>query len=227
MSLVVRQVSHKRSSDVPTTTERHDQKSRTREAILAGARALLARGAPVTVTAAAAEQAISKATAYRYFSDARSLELEAGLAVEVLPFEEIIAGANTVRQRVLAVSLYILDLSLAHEAEFRQFLARNLDVWVAEGGAPRQRRGARRVQMFEAALAPARDAVGEDGLRRLVLGLTAATGTEAMIALLDIGEARQDEARDAVMSIADALLDTTLGPAVADATLPAGGPNTS
>ncbi len=180
-----------------------DKRSRTREAILAGARALMARGEPVTVAAAAAEQGISRATAYRYFSDPQVLASEAGLAVEVLDYASIVEGADGARARTLAVSLYIFDLSLAHEAAFRQFLARNLDAWLSEG--PRDRRGARRVEMFRRALAgagldPAREA-------RLVAALTAATGTEAMIALIDIARVDPDVARETVAEIAEALLD--------------------
>src|SRR6056297_2078022 len=180
-----------------------DKRSRTREAILAGARALMARGEPVTVAAAAAEQGISRATAYRYFSDPQVLASEAGLAVEVLDYASIVEGADGARARTLAVSLYIFDLSLAHEAAFRQFLARNLDAWLSEG--PRARRGARRVEMFRralagAGLAPAREA-------RLVAALAAATGTEAMIALIDIARVDPDVARETVAEIAEALLD--------------------
>src|SRR6056297_3039606 len=112
-------------------------------------------------------------------------------------------GGRGRRPRALAVSLYIFDLSLAHEAAFRQFLARNLDAWLSEG--PRDRRGARRVEMFRRALAgagldPAREA-------RLVAALTAATGTEAMIALIDIARVDPDVARETVAEIAEALLD--------------------
>lgn len=180
-----------------------NKRSRTREEILAGARALMARGEPVTVAAAAAEQGISRATAYRYFSDPQVLASEAGLAVEVLDYASVVESADGPRARTLAVSLYIFDLSLAHEAAFRQFLARNLDAWLSEG--PRDRRGARRVEMFRRALAgagldPAREA-------RLVAALTAATGTEAMIALIDIARVDPDVARETVVDIAEALLD--------------------
>src|SRR6056297_880959 len=145
----------------------------------------------------------SRAPAYRYFSDPQVLASEAGLAVEVLDYASIVEGADGARARALAVSLYIFDLSLAHEAAFRQFLARNLDAWLSEG--PRDRRGARRVEMFRRALAgagldPAREA-------RLVAALTAATGTEAMIALIDIARVDPDVARATVAEIAEALLD--------------------
>ncbi len=181
----------------------HGKRHRTREAILSGARALIARGEPVTVAAAAAEEGVSRATAYRYFSDPQVLASEAGLAVEVLPYDAVIAGADGPRARTLAVSRYIFDLSVEHEAAFRQFLARNLDAWLAHG--PGDRRGARRVDMFDRALDGARLTKAEKS--RLVAALTAATGSEAMIALFDIAKVDIEAAREAVSEIAEALLD--------------------
>ena len=195
------------------TRERTSQKNRTREAILAGARALIERGEAVTVTAAAAESGISKATAYRYFSDPAVLAAEAGLAVEVRDYAEIVQGCDTPRAKVLAVSLYLFDLALAHEAAFRQFLARNLDCWLAEGGGEATRRGARRVAMYRQALSEVRPALPADRLAVLVGALSAATGTEAMIALTDIARLSPDQARRAVRETTEALLDRFLGTA--------------
>ncbi|MBC2857861.1 TetR family transcriptional regulator [Stappia sp. 28M-7] len=193
------------------TRERTSQKNRTREAILAGARALIERGEAVTVTAAAAESGISKATAYRYFSDPAVLAAEAGLAVEVRDYAEIVQGCDTPRAKVLAVSLYMFDLALAHEAAFRQFLARNLDCWLAEGGGEATRRGARRVAMYRQALSEVRPALPADRLAVLVGALSAATGTEAMIALDDVARLSPDMARQAVRETTEALLDRFLG----------------
>ncbi|WP_212525728.1 hypothetical protein [Actibacterium sp. MT2.3-13A] len=194
------------------THDRRAQKARTREAILEGARALIARGESVTVTAAAAESGISKATAYRYYSDPAALALEAGLALEVKPYAEVVAGASGAREKVRAVSLYTLDLALAHEAAFRRFLARVLDASVADR-RPGTLRGARRIAMFEAALEEARPALGAEATRELVLALATATGIEAVIALRDVAGADADRARATVLAIADALLDRYLGPA--------------
>lgn len=180
-----------------------NKRRRTREAILSGARALMQRGEAVTVAAAAAEEGVSRATAYRYFSDPQVLASEAGLAVEVLPYETVVVDAKTPRTRAIAVSLYIFDFSVAHEAAFRQFLARNLDAWVAHG--PGDRRGARRVDMFRAALEGA--ALTKAQTNRLVTALTASTGSEAMIALHDIAKVDTPTARAAVKEIAEALLD--------------------
>lgn len=184
------------------TTETN-KRSRTREAILAGARALLARGEPVTVAAAAADQGISRATAYRYFSDPAVLAAEAGLAVEVLPYETVVAGATTPRARVLAVSRYIFDLSIRNEAAFRQFLARNLDAWATS--QTRERRGARRVDMFNAALNGTK--LSPEKKTRLVAALSTATGSEAMIGLYDIARVDQATAETVVSDTALALLD--------------------
>ena len=185
---------------MPTET---NKKSRTREAIMAGARALIARGDTVTVAAAAAEQGISRATAYRYFSDPTVLAAEAGLAVEVLPYETVVDGAETPRARVLAVSRYIFGLSVRHEAAFRQFLARNLDAWQTSKSG--DRRGARRVDMFKQALKGAK--VSGHGKNRLIAALSTATGSEAMIGLYDIAKVDRETAETVVVEIAEALLD--------------------
>ncbi len=195
---------------MPSIRERVSQKNRTREAILAGARALIERGEPVSVAAAAAENGISKATAYRYFSDPAVLAAEAGLAVEVRPFEEIVAGADGPRARAMAVSLYFFDLALAHEPAFRQFLARNLDCWIAEGGGDRMRRGARRVAMLELALAELRPSMPQRRFAMMIGALSAATGAEALIALSDIARLAPDMARETVAEMAGAILDRFL-----------------
>lgn len=183
--------------------ERVNQKQRTREALLEGARRLIARGEAVTVTAAAEEMAISKATAYRYFKDPAALAAEAGLALEVQPYEAVVAGCAGPRARVIAVSLYMFELSQQHEAQFRQFLARTMDAW-ATNPAQAPRRGARRMAMFEAALA---GALPEPERRALAQALGVGTGIEALIALADIAQASPAEARAAVQTIAEALCD--------------------
>lgn len=190
--------------------ERQTQKTRTREALLDGARALMLEGAMVTVTAAAERAGISKATAYRYFSDPAVMAAEAGLAVEVKPYEEVVAGARTTPERIRAISLYFFDLAVTHEAAFRQFLARSQDAWAHDAADRTERRGARRVAMFEAALDAAGDRLGMDRRKRLVNALSAATGTEAMVALFDVTGTGPEAARQAVLDITDALIAANL-----------------
>ena len=94
----------KMSQDSPApylATGRINQKGRTRGALLAAARRLMKRGEPVTVIGAAAEAGISKATAYRYFSAADTLTMEATLDARVGTPEEVVGDAVEVRERVL------------------------------------------------------------------------------------------------------------------------------
>lgn len=63
-------------TDAPTSYElvgRIAQKRRTREALIAAARSLIADGQTPTVAAAAASASISRTTAYRYFESQREL----------------------------------------------------------------------------------------------------------------------------------------------------------
>lgn len=190
-----------------TRNERHAQKARTREVILAGARALLARGEKVTVTAAADESGVSKATAYRYFSDAEALVLEAGLAIEVAKYEEITANADGPQARALAVTLYFFDLAVEHEPAFRRFVARTLTA-AAESPDGRYPRAARRLAMFERALSGA--GLSGEVQAQLKRALSAVTGIEALIALRDVAGADHDTARRTVRATAEALLDRYL-----------------
>src|ERR687897_3686110 len=54
-------------------TGRTNQKVRTRDALIAAARQLLARGVSPTVEAAATEASVGRTTAYRYFPNSRAL----------------------------------------------------------------------------------------------------------------------------------------------------------
>jgi AcrR family transcriptional regulator len=60
--------------DVPyLKTGRTNQKARTRDALIAAARQLLAEGRTPTLEEAAAEAYVGRTTAYRYFPNSRSL----------------------------------------------------------------------------------------------------------------------------------------------------------
>lgn len=193
------------------TKGRTSQKERTRRAILDGARQLLSEGAPVTVAAAAERHGVSKATAYRYFSDPDILVSEAMLDIEVKSYEDITRNANSLRERLLAINLYFLDLALENEMGFRQFLGRTLTV--SASGTDNVRRGARRISMYREALAEDDGGLPRKDQDALVRALAPATGIEAMTALLDVAGAEPEQAREAVSTMTLAILDRLLGPA--------------
>ncbi len=192
---------------------RTKQKARTRKDLLEGARSLMQRGEPVTVLAAANEAGISKATAYRYFSDPDTLILEATLDANVASPEEVVGDAQDVRERVLRVQRYFFDLTRQSETQFRLFLARTLDSWVANGGkASPQIRGGRRLPMYEHALSPVRAQMKRRDFEFLVLSLSAASGLESYLALKDVCRVNDRMADKIASATIEAILDKHLPP---------------
>ncbi len=192
------------------TTGRAAQKLRTRKALLATARARMERGETTAVAAVAEEAGISKATAYRYFTTAETLAMEAVLDGHFASPEEVVGREPDVRKRVLRVARYTFKATREQERNFRLFLAKALEASVREG-AP-QVRGARRLPMYELALAPVRAQLGEARHLLLVQALTSVTGIETYVTLVDVCglDAKRGEA--VMLLTVNAVLDSFLGP---------------
>lgn len=165
----------------------------------------------MTVASAAAANGVSKATSYRYFSDPSVLVAEAALDVGVKPYEDIVADAPDLGGKLTAICLYFLDLSLENEAGFRQFLAAAMTEWASSSTATA--RGGRRVKMFRRVLSEHDTGLSSEQSDTLVRALSAATGMEAMIALIDVAGATPQQARETVAFMAEAIVDRTFGTA--------------
>src|ERR671910_3256179 len=127
--------------DVPYLhTGRTNQKARTRDALIAAARQLLAEGVTPTIEAAAAEASIGRTTAYRYFPNSRALlaatypEIEMGSLLGADPPEDPLA-----RLEIMAESL--TRQILEHEPELRAQLRLALEGEPAGGESLPLRRG--------------------------------------------------------------------------------------
>lgn len=188
-------------------TERTNQKQRTRDAILDGARQLMSRGEPVTVAAAAAEHRISRATAYRYFSDPQALALEAGLATLVPPYEEVVAGTTDLRSRLAAITTAMIRLTLENEQAFRQYLSHA----VTATDEPSSR-GARRASYMKRALGEFPHNLTAARAADLVASLSTISGIEGLIALVDVAGRDRAAAERLMAEIAEAILTRHLGP---------------
>lgn len=185
--------------------ERVQQKLRTRRDLLAAARALIDRGAEVSLAATADEAGISRATTYRYFSDPSALAMEAVLDGMVdVPAGEVVQDGPP-RQAVRAVCRYWLSFYRTHENRLRLFAARAMEP--SPQGTPRYQRIARRLPMLEAALAPLHPRLGPERTGELALALAACTGFETYVTMKDV--LRLDPARIDALSetIVAALLD--------------------
>jgi AcrR family transcriptional regulator len=193
-------------------TGRTHQKARTREAMLAATRELLAEGATVTVEKAAERAAISRTTAYRYFSNQRALVMASYPGLEAPSLLDAEAPADPAA-RLELVTEAIGRQTLEREPELRAMLRLSLESPRANQDALPLRQG-RAIGWIEDALAPLRDDIPATELRRLVLAIRATLGIEALVWLTDIAGLSGDEAVEIMRTSARTLLQST----IADAT---------
>jgi AcrR family transcriptional regulator len=169
---------------------RSSQKERTRKALIDAARRLVAAGRTPAVEEAAAAADISRATAYRYFPNQRSLLVAAHPeinATSLLPPD----APDDPAARFDAVIEAFTQLVADTEPQLRTMLRLSLEPDTAGQDLP-LRKG-RAIGWIEEAVHPLLDRLSESELRRLVLAVRAATGIEARVWLTDVaGLSRED-----------------------------------
>ena len=196
-------------------TGRVNQKTRTREALIAAARDLLARGVLPTMEGAAAAAAISRTTAYRYFPSTRALLVAAYPHIEAPPLLGADAPADPLERLDLLLRNHA-ERILKYEPEQRAVLRLSLE---PDGSGPPDlpmNRGLR-IGWIEDALAPLRGRLPDDEFARLVQGIGATFGIEAFVWLVDVAGLPRDDAITTIRANALAILRAAL------ADLPAGG----
>jgi AcrR family transcriptional regulator len=187
---------------------RTNQKNRTRDALLAAARDVMAAGEEVTLAKVAERAHISRATVYRYFSDPGVLALEATLDIDVTSTADLLCGISDVRARVHAVARYYLEFSQVHETYFRRFLAETLRASLEDGTV--KMRGARRVGAFAEALEPVKPEMSPTDMTDLAHRLAMTTGMEQFIILEDILRVDRNTQYRLQEGLVDAVLDRYL-----------------
>jgi AcrR family transcriptional regulator len=192
-------------------TGRTEQKQRTREALVAAARDLIARG-DVTPTVAAAAQAasISRTTAYRYFPTQKALLVAAHPEITVSSLVPDDAGDDPETRLLAAVSAFI-GIILDTELQQRTMLRLSLDPATSSEALPL--RQGRAIAWFEQALAPLRSRLTDVEIHRLVLSVRSAVGIESLVWLVDIGGLSREEAAGRMLWSARALLTQALADA--------------
>jgi AcrR family transcriptional regulator len=194
--------------DVPYLhTGRTNQKVRTRDALIAAARQLLAEGVTPTVEAAAAEASVGRTTAYRYFPNSRALLAATYPEIE----ERSLLGPDPPLARLESMAESFTRQILEHEPELRAQLRLALEDEPAGGESLLFRRG-RRIRWIEEALSPLEGRMPEGELGRLVLGIGATLGIEALVWLTDMGGLSREEAVEVMRSNARTLLRSALEP---------------
>ena len=198
-------------NDVSTPYElggRSAQKQRTRDALVAAARQLVASGVTPTVEDAAAAARISRTTAYRYFPTKRALLVAAHPEVaarSMLPPDPPDDPAERLDLVVTRFTAMISDT----EAQQRTMLRLSLEEDEAQRGTLPLRQG-RAIAWIAEALDGLRGQLSDEELHRLVLSIRATIGIEALVWLTDIGGLPRDEAIALMRWSAGALLQRAM-----------------
>ncbi len=171
-------------------TGRTTQKSRTRQALVEAAGALMAQGTTPTVEQAAAAAGISRPTAYRYFSSQRELLSAAHPELSMTSLLPEPAPADPF-ERLELTSEAIADLILRHELALRVRWRISLE---PEGYAPVPLRSGQRILWIDDALAPLKKRLPRKRYRKLVLAIAATLGIEPFVWLVDVAGLDRDEA---------------------------------
>jgi AcrR family transcriptional regulator len=189
-------------------TGRTNQKARTRNALIVAARQLLAKGVTPTVEEAAVEASVSRTTAYRYFPNSRALLVATFPEIEM----RSLLGADPPEDSLARLEIVAESLTrriIEHEPEYRAQLRLALE-GEPEGGESLPLRQGRRIRWIEDALAPLRGRMPKRELQRLVYGIGATLGIEALVWLTDMGGLSREEAVEVMRSNASTLLRSAL-----------------
>lgn len=184
------------------------QKQRTRRALVEAARDLVSSGLTPTVEQAAADAAISRTTAYRYFPNQRALLMAAHpetATTSLLPSDppsDPYARLETVIDR-------FTQLILDTEAQQRTMLRLSLEVDESERAALPLRQG-RAIGWIQDALEPLEGTHTAQELHRLALAIRSATGIEALAWMTDVAGLPREKAAELMRWSAGALLRSAL-----------------
>jgi AcrR family transcriptional regulator len=179
---------------------RTSQKERTRNALLAAAGELLSRGVAPSVERAAEAADVSRATAYRYFPNQRSLLVAAHPEIEARSLLGDDAPEDVEGRLEEAVG-EIIRITIDTEPQLRAMLRVSLEPNASDRDEPILRRG-RAIGWLEDALSP----LPKRLRRRLAIAIRASCGIEALVWLTDVAGLSHDEAAELMRWSALALL---------------------
>lgn len=193
-------------------TGRTRQKLRTRAAMVAATRALLAEGVPSPTVEQAADRAqVSRTTAYRYFANQQALLLAVFPAMEA----KSLLGEDSPDDPLARLDLVTANIGrqlLDHEPELRTMLRLTLEAPRGSGTEVPLRKG-RAIGWIEDALAPLRSQLSAAEIRRIAVAIRATIGIESMAWLTDVARLSPKEAVATMRRSARAVLRCALADA--------------
>ncbi len=202
------------------SSERVQQKGRTRRALLAAAVELVTSGAQPTVAEVADAAQVSRRTAYRYFPTQEQMLVEAALeGVRAIMAQAIEGGGGArpdienVEGRLDRAVQALQQSAVANEQLLRTMIRLTISAPPAidsTTGPPVRKRGYRRIEWIALALAPVKKRLGPRRYERLVSALAMCVGIEALIVLRDLRGLRESEAEEVSRWAARTLLRASL-----------------
>jgi AcrR family transcriptional regulator len=185
---------------------------RTRAAMVAAVRALLAEGVTSPTVEQTADRAqVSRTTAYRYFPNQKALLLATYPSLEAKSLLPEAPPDDPLERLDLVTASFARQL-VEHEPEQRTMLRLSLEA--PRGQAPdlplRKGRG---IGWIEDALAPLRPRLSAAEIRRIALAVRATIGIESLVWLTDIAGVSQKEALATMRRSARAILRCALADA--------------
>lgn len=183
------------------------QKQKTRQALLDAACYFIELGHTPSVTEAADQARISRATAYRYFSRPEALAQEAALVRLTGEMDAIAArlspGKDAEDAAAEAMARF-LEMVMRNEALFRAYMS--LSAW-GDGAA---QLGGRRLEWLRSVFAPLAGAMPQYRFDRLMKALCVLAGIETVVVLRDICELSSEETEDTIRWMASSMVRTSL-----------------
>jgi AcrR family transcriptional regulator len=189
------------------STGRVQQKSRTRQALIAATRRLLAQGITPTVEQSAAEADVSRTSAYRYFPSQRDLLSASHPEIDRDSLLGDDPPADAPARLATAAREMVDEIILNNEHELRAMLRLSL-----EDGAPREQllRQGRRIRWVADALEPIQDQLTRRQFDDLVHAIGATIGIEPLVWLTDMAGVDRQRASTLMQWSARTLLQAAL-----------------
>jgi AcrR family transcriptional regulator len=165
---------------------RISQKKKTRELLLATAKERLVRGENISVEQVALEAGISKATAYRYFSNKDILLKEASLQRGLMDKKDLFGEIDEtdLEARIEKLIEYHFEVLTTNEDVFRLYLGTVIQNSVRD--KQNYARGGKRVLLVAEALLPLKKEVSKEIFEKTVNAISLLMGIESVTILKDI-----------------------------------------
>ncbi|MCP4802019.1 MAG: TetR/AcrR family transcriptional regulator [Flavobacteriaceae bacterium] len=180
----MRKKSHKKEDYLESG--RIGQKRKTRELLLATAKKMLVKGENISVEQVALVAGISKATAYRYFSNKDILLKEASLQRGLMDKDDLFGDIDVcnLNARIEKLIDYHFEVLTTNEDVFRLYLGAIMQNSVRD--KKNYSRGGKRILLIAEALLPLKKEISKETFDKMVNAISLLMGIESISILKDI-----------------------------------------